>query len=265
MEIRQILTELLDNKIDALQAELMIKDHFWLGLCGEVARLDLGREKRLGLPEAVLCLGKEPALAAQIMLRLATEKGKALTTRVSPAHLEKIEEAVPEGYELHNFETAKMAVLQKKGFEAKKPTGGVGIISAGTADLPIAEEAYVTAVQMNCHAYKAYDVGVAGIHRLIEPLNRMLKDDKIDALVVVAGMDGVLPTLVKSLVDIPVIACPTSVGYGVSQGGRAALQTMLSSCSPGLSVVNIDNGFGAAAAAVLIARRATKYRESQNG
>lgn len=239
----------------------MIKDHLRLGLCGEMARLDLGREKRVGLPEVVLCLGKEPALAAQIMARLAAEKGKALATKVSPAHLEKIEEVVPEGYELHNFEIAKMVVLQKKDLTARKLRGRVGIISAGTADLPIAEEAYVTAGQMDCEVYKAYDVGVAGIHRIIEPLNRMLKDDKVDVLVVVAGMDGVLPTLVRSLVDIPVIGCPTSVGYGVSQGGVSALHTMLSSCSPGLSVVNIDNGFGAAAAAVLIARRVSQKTE----
>lgn len=240
----------------------MIQEHLRLGFCGEVARLDLGREKRVGLPEAVLCLGKAPAMAAKIMVKLAAEKGKAMATKVSPAHLEKIEEAVPEGYELYNFETARVAVIQKKGLEPREPTGGVGIISAGTADLPIAEEACVTAGQMNCHVYKAYDVGVAGIHRLFKPLSRMLKDDKVDALVVVAGMDGVLPILVKSLVDIPVIGCPTSVGYGVSQGGHSALQTMLSSCSPGLSVVNIDNGFGAAASAVLIAKRAAKYRVS---
>ncbi|MEW5767552.1 MAG: nickel pincer cofactor biosynthesis protein LarB [bacterium] len=261
LEIREVLTDLLDNRIDTFQAEEVIKDHLRLGVCGDLAQLDLGRERRAGLPEAVFCPGKEPAWAAQIMVRLATEKGKALATKVSSSHLEKIKAAVPEGYELHNFEIAKMVVLQKKGLKPRNPRGGVGIISAGTADLPIAEEAYVTAGQMDCEVYKAYDVGVAGIHRLFEPLNQMLKDDKVDALVVVAGMDGVLPTMVKSLVDIPVIGCPTSVGYGVSQGGVSALHTMLSSCSPGLSVVNIDNGFGAAAAAVLIARRVSKKIE----
>jgi len=130
----------------------------------------------------------------------------------------------------------------------------VGLLTAGTADIPVAEEAALVIEHMGCRVERAYDVGVAGLHRLTEPLARLVEAE-VDVLVVVAGMEGALPSVVAGLVDVPVIGVPTSTGYGLGGDGTAALYAMLQSCSPGLVVVNIDNGVGAGAAAALIARR----------
>ncbi|MBC7294096.1 MAG: nickel pincer cofactor biosynthesis protein LarB, partial [Thermoleophilia bacterium] len=132
--------------------------------------------------------------------------------------------------------------------------GCVGVLTGGTADIPVAEEAVLVAAHMGCRVEKGYDVGVAGVHRLLEPLSRMLERGA-DVLVVVAGMEGALPSVVAGLVDLPVIGVPTSTGYGLGGDGTAALYSILQSCSPGLLAVNIDNGIGAGAAAALIARR----------
>jgi hypothetical protein len=150
-----------------------------------------------------------------------------------------------------------MVVINKPNHKIEKNKGKVGIISAGTSDIPVAEEARVTTEVLGCKTITAYDVGVAGIHRLFPPLEDMLKEE-VACIIVVAGMEGALPTVVKSLVDIPVIGVPTSIGYGYGGKGVSALMTMLQSCSPGLVVVNIDNGFGAGCAAVLIAKRKNK-------
>jgi hypothetical protein len=130
----------------------------------------------------------------------------------------------------------------------------VGILSAGTSDIPVAEEAALLCRELGCRVQTAYDVGVAGLHRLVEPLRAMLQDAPVDVLIVAAGMDGALPSVVVGLVDVPVIGLPTSVGYGMGGGGVAALLGMLQSCTPGLAVVNIDNGIGAGALAARIAR-----------
>jgi hypothetical protein len=132
--------------------------------------------------------------------------------------------------------------------------GCVGLLSAGTSDIPVAEEAALVARYMGCRVEKAYDVGVAGVHRLLEPLTRII-EAQADAVVVAAGMEGALPSVVAGLVDIPVIGLPTSTGYGLGGDGTSALYSILQSCSPGLVAVNIDNGIGAGAAAALIARR----------
>jgi hypothetical protein len=154
---------------------------------------------------------------------------------------------------------ARLAVVSQP--ESKiVPTGGViGLLSAGTSDMPIAEEARVSAEEMGCEVISHYDVGVAGLHRLVEPLKEFEERD-VPVIVAVAGMDGALPTLAKSLTRVPVIGVPTSVGYGLGQPGEAALMTMLHSCVPGLTVVNIDNGFGAGATAALIAGRCVAER-----
>jgi hypothetical protein len=136
----------------------------------------------------------------------------------------------------------------------------VGIITAGTSDLPWAEEAALLCREMGCQVFSAHDVGVAGIHRLWKPLHRLLEEERVDVLIVAAGMDGALPSVVCGLVDVPVIGLPTSVGYGLGGQGKAALLSMLQTCAPGLAVVNIDNGIGAGAIAGLIANRAASAR-----
>ena len=141
--------------------------------------------------------------------------------------------------------------------------GQVGVLTAGTSDIPIAEEAAARCREMGCQVYSAYDVGVAGLHRLFEPLRAMLAAPA-DAIIVAAGMDGALPSVVAGLVDVPVIGLPTSVGYGLGGGGMGALTSMLQTCAPGLAVVNIDNGIGAGAMAGLIAARAGMARRERN-
>ncbi len=143
--------------------------------------------------------------------------------------------------------------MQKRGYEFEK-TGKIGLIAAGTADLPVAEEARVVAEVCGCEVIKAYDVGIAGIHRLVEPLEEIVNAN-VAAIIVVAGMEGALPSVVASLVNIPVIGVPTSVGYGLGGKGVAALLSMLQNCSPGLAVVNIDNGVGAGTFAAKCAYR----------
>lgn len=229
----------------------------------DLARLDLCREKRSGIPEFIFAEGKEPKDVARVMISMTNEKGKAIATRVDERCFQEILKVITKKYTLEYYKKARVSVLIKKGYRDKKISGKVGIIAAGTSDIPVAEEARVTAEELGCETIHAYDVGVAGIHRLFSPLEKMLKE-KASVIIVVAGMEGALPTVVKGLVEVPVIGVPTSCGYGYGGKGEAALMTMLQSCSPGLVVVNIDNGFGAGCAAVLIAKQNNKKRIRRN-
>jgi len=217
------------------------------------ARVDLHRGLRHGMPEAVFCPGKTADQVVAIVRRLAEAHDNILATRAEPEVLRAIADSgLP--HRLHP--DARLAVVKP----AAAPDGGVGLVlvlSAGTADLPVAEEAAVVAEAMGNRVERIYDCGVAGLHRLIPHLDRL---NEANAIVVVAGMDGALPSVVGGLVDRPVIAVPTSVGYGASFGGIAALLTMLNACAPGISVVNIDNGYGAAAQASQINHLVAKLR-----
>jgi NCAIR mutase (PurE)-related protein len=153
-----------------------------------------------------------------------------------------------------------MAILKKKTHATPNSGGRIGILTAGTSDIPVAEEAKVIAQEMGCTTYVNYDVGVAGIHRLMEPVKQLIEND-VDVVVVVAGREGALASVVSGLVDIPVIAVPTSNSYGFGAKGVSTLMAMLQSCSLGLAVVNIDGGVAAGAMATLIANRAAKYRK----
>ena len=221
----------------------------------DIARLDIYRDKRCGVPEVILALGKEPEWVVKLLIAMVKENGIAIATRVDDKCLRVIKRTQHRNFRLKYYEKAKMIVVNKQGYKTEKKKGKVGLIAAGTADIPVAEEAKVIMEFLGCEVISVYDVGVAGIHRLFSPLERMLKEE-VACIVVVAGMEGALPTVVKGLVDIPVIGVPTSIGYGYGGKGESALMTMLQSCSPGLVVVNIDNGFGAGCAAVLIARKA---------
>jgi pyridinium-3,5-biscarboxylic acid mononucleotide synthase len=145
-------------------------------------------------------------------------------------------------------------VIYQPGYTPARTGGRVGVLSAGTSDVPVAEEAALMAEEMGCQVTRVYDVGVAGLHRLLEPLRALLSSE-VDVMIVAAGMDGALPSVVAGLVPVPVIGLPTSVGYGLGGRGVAALLSMLQTCAPGLSVVNIDNGIGAGSTAALIANR----------
>jgi NCAIR mutase (PurE)-related protein len=216
------------------------------------ARVDLHRALRHGMPETVFCQGKTPSQVVAIVSRLAEAHDNILATRAEPDILRAIADSgLP--HRLHP--EARLAVVKPA-----ERDGGIGLVlvlSAGTADLPVAEEAAVSAEAMGNRVERIYDCGVAGLHRLVPHLDRL---NEANAIVVVAGMDGALPSVVGGLVDRPVIAVPTSVGYGASFGGIAALLAMLNACAPGISVVNIDNGYGAAAQASQINHLVAKLR-----
>jgi NCAIR mutase (PurE)-related protein len=202
------------------------------------ARVDCHRQLRQGFPEVIYCPGKTTAQIAAIFQDLTQQcEGNILATRANPEVFAAVTAQVPEAQ--YN-ELARLIVL-RRGKQLKR--GHILVVSAGTADLPVAEEAALTAEVMGNHVERLYDIGVAGIHRLLSQLDKL---HAARVLIVVAGMEGALASVVGGLVDQPVIAVPTSVGYGANFGGVAALLAMLNSCAGGVGVMNIDNGFGAA-------------------
>ena len=214
------------------------------------ARIDHHRGLRQGQPEVVFCEGKTPEQVAAICERLAAMSGGFLGTRCSEAHAAAVRGVFPGATW---SPVARTIHLRPEGTrEASPEAGTILVVSAGTSDLPVAEEAAVVAEVFGHRVERLTDVGVAGIHRLFASSDRL---HQADVVIVVAGMEGALPSVVGGLVAAPVIAVPTSVGYGASFGGLAALLGMLNSCAAGVTVVNIDNGFGAAAAASRICRR----------
>ena len=228
------------------------------GLAELAGRPDLGRESRKGVPEVILAETKADADLVGLVRAFLERRGRAIVSRVT----------VPQGVLLRSefadvaieeYGRGRTVVLRGTGGEAPAAGGRVGVLTAGTSDVPVAEEAAVVAREMGCYVKSAYDVGVAGIHRLVGPLREMLEED-VDALIVAAGMDGALPSVVAGLAPVPVIGLPVSVGYGMGGKGEAALLSMLQTCAPGLSIVNIDNGVGAGAVAGMIARRAALAR-----
>ena len=262
--MRDILEKLKagDITLDKAQEQLenLAFNRLKLNLIENIARLDVHREGRAGIPEVILTQGKKPSWVIQLVMEMAKERGRAIATRVDTDLAIKLKESASPEYDIETHEEARIVIVKKKNYKIT-PTGGhVGVLTAGTADISVAEETRITAEQMGCKVLHVYDVGIAGVHRVLEPLSDMISKD-VDVIVVVAGMDAVLPITVKGLVNLPVIGVPTSVGYGIGDKGLAPLLTMLQSCSPGLAVVNIDNGFGAGAIASLIANRAAKFRQ----
>jgi NCAIR mutase (PurE)-related protein len=222
-------------------------------------RVDANRVRRSGIPEVVFASNKKSAEVAEALRRLVEANGRALASRVRAEDLEAIQDALEPAIAVELHPVARALVASRPGTEPPKRTGVVGILSAGTSDIPVAAEASLAAAEMGATVLEAWDVGVAGLHRLVAPLERFVIA-QTDVIVVAAGMDGALPSVVAGLVDIPVIGLPTSIGYGLGAGGVGALTTMLQSCAPGLVVVNIDNGIGAGATAALIANRASAGR-----
>jgi NCAIR mutase (PurE)-related protein len=207
------------------------------------ARVDLHRSLRHGVPEAVFCPGKTPEQVVAIVRRLAEAHDNVLATRAEPAVIAALRAS---GLPCRVHDDARLVVVKPV---AREGVGLIVVVSAGTSDLPVAEEAARTAELMGNEIDRLYDVGVAGIHRILAERERL---SSARVIIVVAGMEGALPSVVAGMVDVPVIAVPTSVGYGASFGGVAALLGMLNSCANGVSVVNIDNGFGAGCIASMI-------------
>lgn len=204
---------------------------------------------RTGFPEVVFAQGKSPEQVASIAAEVLQASDRLLVTRASPDVFDAVRQVVPDAL----YEQPARAIVADRRTD-RQTTPGVVVACAGTADLPVASEAAVTAELMDCQVERLFDVGVAGLHRL---LRQMPAIRRARVIVVVAGMDGALPSVVGGLASVPVIAVPTSVGYGASFEGLAALLAMLNSCAPGVGVVNIDNGFGAGYLAAMINRAAS--------
>jgi len=226
---------------------------------GIQTRPDAGREQRKGIPEVIFGETKTVPQIISMAQVLLDGSGRAIISRIQPEAMVSLRAAF-QSHTVYVREAARAMVIYKSDYVRRSTGGHVGIISAGTSDIPVAEEAGLIAEEMGCRVTSIYDVGVAGLHRLIEPLRNLLSTE-VDAIIVAAGMDGALPSVVTGLVPVPVIGLPTSIGYGLGGKGVAALLAMLQTCAPGLTVVNIDNGVGAGSTAALIANRVAQARE----
>lgn len=234
-KLRQLLQNLHDKKIDVDNAMDMLRNFPYEEL--GFAKIDTHRSLRRGFPEVVFCQGKSVDQIVDIICRLAGSERTVMATRAN----EKIFEAIQKVRKDAVYHERARIILV--GEETKQITDkSIGVVSAGTSDIPVAEEAAVTAETMGNPVVRLYDIGVAGLHRLLDNKDKLLA---ANVLVVVAGMDGALASVVGGIVDKPVIAVPTSVGYGANFDGLAPLLTMLNCCAPGVAVMNIDNGFGA--------------------
>lgn len=240
----KLLQRVARGELSAAEAETILAARAENNL--DFARVDLDRLRRRGLAEVIYCPGKTADQIVRIMSALVAGGQNVLATRATPeqyavvrqAHAQAVYHALPKAITLQVVEPGS-------------PVGQIAVVCAGTSDIPVAEEAALTAEVMGARVERIYDVGVAGLHRV---LNHVETLKRCRAIVVVAGMEGALPSVVGGLVDRPIVAVPTSIGYGVNFKGLAALLAMLNSCAPGITVVNIDNGFGAGVAAALINR-----------
>ncbi|MCW4001464.1 MAG: nickel pincer cofactor biosynthesis protein LarB [Candidatus Bathyarchaeota archaeon] len=256
--MREILEKVSCGEISVAEAEKKLK-LLAVDELGCIARLDGNRELRKGVPEVIMAEGKTASDVAEICRRMLLAGGRVIVSRAGSEHIQAIRALASEDAVVEVNEKARMAVLRTKAFVASTNGGRVAILTAGTSDIPIAQEAQIVAQEMGCSVFCFFDVGVAGIHRLLEPIKQIIDHD-CDVVVVVAGREGALASVVSGLVDVPVIAVPTSNSYGFGAGGVGTLMAMLQSCSLGLAVVNIDGGVAAGAVAALIANRAAKYR-----
>lgn len=243
MEAREILEQVKNGRISVEEAERFFRREPFEEL--GYAKLDTHREVRSGFPEVIFCSGKTDEFLVSIYQRMYEETGEAFGTRASTHQYEIVKAVIPE---TQYDKVSHILKIEKKG---KKRTGKIAVCTAGTADIPVAEEAAQTAEYFGTNVERIYDVGVSGIHRLLAKLDQI---QSANCVVAVAGMEGALASVIGGLVSNPVIAVPTSVGYGASMHGLSALLTMINSCANGIAVVNIDNGYGAGYMATQINR-----------
>lgn len=244
-DIEKLLTEVKSGEKEINEALEVLKNFPYSDL--GFARIDHHREIRTGYPEIVYCAGKSHEQAREIFRIMSLRENNVIGTRADEKMYETIREIIPEAV---YYKDARIISVRKK--EPEFPESKIAVITAGTSDIPVAEEAAVTAELLGNRVFRLYDAGVAGIHRLVDQLPEI---KKCKVVIVIAGMEGALASVVGGLIDKPIIAVPTSVGYGASFGGLSALLAMLTSCSTGVTVVNIDNGFGAGFSASMINRQ----------
>lgn len=258
METHEILKSVKEGKISVNEAKKLLSLYSIEEIEG-IAKIDINRRKRRGIPEIIFAETKELDEIKKIIKRTLEKSNSVIVSRLKKTDYPKIKAYA-------NKLKVKVKIGKKSStlLLFKKPIkfqgGKVGILTAGTSDIGVAEEARLVCEAMNCKCITSYDVGVAGIQRIFPILKEMVKED-VDCIIVAAGMEGALATLVSTLVDIPIIGIPTSVGYGYGEKGIAALASMLQSCSLGLSVVNIDNGIAAGGIAANIANRRIRKKE----
>jgi pyridinium-3,5-biscarboxylic acid mononucleotide synthase len=251
--LQELLADVAAGRVPAADAAERLR-HFGYAAVGDYARLDVSRAARKGVPEVVYAAGKTDEQLVAIAAGFLQHGPVVLCSRVSPEQAAALVSGVEADVEYD--ERSHVATVRRAGVTPAPVRGAVGVLAAGTSDLSAAGEAVAMCRAMDVLVVSGFDVGVAGLHRLSAPLEEM-RTAGAAAIVVAAGMEGALPSVVAGLVDVPVIGLPTSTGYGLGGKGEAALLGMLQSCSPGLVVVNIDNGIGAGATAALIARRAS--------
>jgi len=245
--LRELLKKVSSGELTVEEAERLVESHYFCDL--EFAKVDHHRANRQGFPEVIFGQNKTTAQVVRIAEEILSREKTLLATRLTAETLDALAVRFPDG---ERNDSARTYVVGRPEPDLARTHGTILVVSAGTSDMPVAEEAVVTARAMGNRIESLYDVGVSGIHRL---LARRKQLSSASCVIVVAGMEGALASVVGGLVDVPVIACPTSVGYGASFNGLAALLTMLNSCASGVTVVNIDNGFGAGYAASLINKR----------
>ena len=249
--MKEILERLVNGEINIDEAEKLIHADNILEF-DDVAKLDIKRNERTGFPEAVFAPSKDYEDLLLIIKKFIQERDDDLIiTKLSKERYDKLLADLNDYEDILEYNKRAQILIIRRKVKTKEPIAKIGIITAGTSDINIAEEARVIVEEGGCEAITSYDVGIAGIHRLFPQIAHMVSEG-VRAFIVCAGMEGALPSVVAGLVDVPVIGVPTSVGYGVGEGGRVALDAMLQSCAPGIAVVNIDNGFGAGVFALTI-------------
>jgi NCAIR mutase (PurE)-related protein len=260
MDLHTILDEFASGSLSLSEVQRKISIHA-IEKIDDIAKLDVGREiRRGGMPEIIFSESKEYKDIIRIVPVVVRRNGQAVVSRIKRNELSKVAGALRrKGLSVEIGRNSTTLLASEKSFAFKMTDAKIGIISAGTSDIGVAEEARIVSKAMGCEAITSYDVGIAGMHRIFPALKEMFKQH-IGAIVVVAGMEGALASVVASMVDIPVVGVPTSIGYGFGANGIAALASMLQSCTLGLAVVNIDNGIGAGAYAASIAKRMTRRK-----
>ena len=252
MNIEQIFQSLQKGKISPSKAKKLLS-LYSIEKIGSIAQIDTGRKNRKGIPEIILGERKQLLDLKKIIKKTLSKNNEVLVSRIKKKDYSKILEFSKKNkYKIKKGKNTSALLIYKNNI--KKTGGKVGIIAAGTSDIGVGEEARLVCESMNCDCLCSYDVGIAGLHRIF-PVLKQFVESEVSAIIVVAGMEGALASIVSSIADVPVIGVPTSIGYGYGEKGVAALASMLQSCSLGLTVVNIDNGVGAGAAAANIANR----------
>jgi NCAIR mutase (PurE)-related protein len=257
MDLRTILDRFANGSLSLSDVEKEISIHA-IEKIGDIAKLDVNREMRKGMPEIIFAENKEYKDVIRIALAAIRRNGQAVVSRIRKNELTKVAGALKKkGMVVEIGRNSTTLLASDKSFGRRMTGAKIGIMAAGTSDIGVAEEARLVAKAMGCEATASYDVGIAGMHRLFPALKEMAAQN-VGAIVVVAGMEGALASVVASMTDIPVVGVPTSIGYGFGGNGIAALASMLQSCTLGLAVVNIDNGVGAGAYAASIAKRTAR-------